>query len=62
MLNNWVCRQCNRVTTEYETLCEHLDCDGKRGFVRWLLNVDNPCLWIVVLSIILGGLLIYVNW
>ena len=53
MLKKWKCPKCRRVITKYSTICQYPDCDGKRGFFPWLLNIDNPFLWMWVCVIAL---------
>ena len=53
MLYNWVCPKCHRKITKYVTICSYWDCDGKRGYLRWLLNIDNPFCWGLGAGIIL---------
>ncbi len=62
MLNKWKCPKCHRTTTEYQSVCQGFDCDGGRNYLQWLLNIDNPALWVggglLVLSLVilfLGG-------
>ena len=62
MLNKWKCRKCKRITTRYQSICEHFGCDGERGFFRWLLNFDNVMLWITVVTFTLLGVLVYFAW
>ncbi len=46
MLHKWKCPHCGQVVTEYAIIC--MNCGGERGFIRWLFNIDNPFLWVVV--------------
>ena len=49
MLNKWVCPKCGKVVTKYSTICDNIDCTGQRGLLGWLVNWDNPILWVVLL-------------
>ncbi len=50
MLKKWKCRRCGKAVTKYSTICDSFDCTEVRGFWGWLLNWDNPCIGLVVLS------------
>ncbi len=54
MLNKWKCAKCGKVVTKYQTICDGIYCDGRRGFCRWLLNWDNPAGWCLGMSILVS--------
>ena len=50
-LNKWKCRECGKITTEYDCICEQSDCDAERGLLRWLFHWNNPVVYLLLFPI-----------
>ncbi len=60
MYKRWRCQKCGGITTKFSFICQHLDCDGERGIIRWLLNIDNPVTIILGIVWVLGAAVIFI--
>jgi len=55
---NWECPKCGHRNTKFTALCESSQCWHVRGYFRWMLNWDNP--WVYLLLIPIGIALYFV--